>query len=320
MWTARAAQARSWIGSSLATLAFAGAWGWFLYQGVVDPLGGINSLWPLFGIANQLLAAIALCLATTVILKMTLQRKADVPPASSSERETPNLETQPETGGMPVQRSPWLALVTLLPLVWLLSVTMTAGVQKIFDADPRIGFISGARAERDKLSAQVTNAKENYELPESKEFTRALPALQRKSDRIVFNLHLDAIVAGFFLVLVMLIVAISLREWILLLARKRLAILREAEPVWLPDYAVAEGRPLRIFSLLTLALALARELSGEAALDRAQQTASACDCGLPADHTVSLPGEQKVSTPPTTREQLYVQTVEKRFTGINRCC
>jgi carbon starvation protein len=105
-----------------------------------------------------------------------------------------------------------------------------------------------------------------------------------------------------------------------LLARKRLATLRESEPVWMPDYAVAEGGPLRILSLLALAFALARELSGEAALDRAQQTARVCDCGLPARHSVSLLGEQKASTPPATREQLYVQTVEKRFSGINRCC
>ena len=91
-----------------------GAWGWFLIQGVNDPLGGINSLWPLFGIANQLLASIALCLATTVILKMQL-----------SPRPRPEGDAPPPLG------SPWFALVALIPLVWLLSVTMTAGIQKI---------------------------------------------------------------------------------------------------------------------------------------------------------------------------------------------
>src|ERR1041384_4084270 len=84
------------------------AWGWFLYQGVIDPLGGINSLWPLFGLANQLLAVIALCLAPTIILKMQLESKVQSP--------------KPKVG------RPVLALITLVPLVWLLAVTFTAGV------------------------------------------------------------------------------------------------------------------------------------------------------------------------------------------------
>src|SRR5439155_47659 len=83
------------------------------------------------------------------------------------------------------------------------------------------------------------------------------------NQRLLVNNMLDAFVAGTFLALVVLIVAISVREWILLLARRKLAQLRESEAVWLPGYAVAEGRPLAVFNLLALALALARELSGE---------------------------------------------------------
>ena len=74
-----------------------------------------------------------------------------------------------------------------------------------------------------------------------------------------------------------LIVIISLREWILLLARKKIAELRETPPVWLPDYAVAESKPFGILSLLALAMALAKELSGEAHFERAQ-AAQICDC------------------------------------------
>ena len=104
----------------LASGLIVAAWGYFLYQGVVDPLGGINSLWPLFGIANQLLAATALALATTVLVKSS---------------------------------RPAFAFAPALPLAWLLSVTMSAGWLKIFDPDRRIGFL----AQADHLAAQLAS-------------------------------------------------------------------------------------------------------------------------------------------------------------------
>ena len=104
----------------LATLLCVGAWGYFLYQGVTDPFGGINTLWPLFGIANQMLAAVALILATVVLFKMKKERYV------------------------------W---VTLLPMIWLLVTTFTAASQKIFHEQARIGFLAHAAKFRAALEA-----------------------------------------------------------------------------------------------------------------------------------------------------------------------
>jgi carbon starvation protein len=318
-------------------------WGYFLIQGVRDPLGGINSLWPLFGIANQLLASIALCLATTIILKMALQSGAGVPPAQPDEERV--AWQAGSKAGVPL-RSPSLALVALIPLLWLLSVTMTAGLQKIFDHDsqtelrntwvlvpawfknvfqheqhpgyPRVGFLeiaSDLEKQQLPLEQKLTAARTSGD---AKSIAAARKALS-DNHTLRFNNLLDACVAAVFLVLVLFIVAISVREWILLLARRKLAQLRESDPVWLPEFAVAEGKPLALFSLLTLAFALAKELSGEAALERARQTANTCVCGSPAHHRIDLLGEKAASRAPTP-EQLYVETLEKRFNGINRCC
>jgi carbon starvation protein CstA len=102
----------SWFANTIATALCVGCWGWFLYQGVVDPLGGINTLWPLFGIANQMLAAIALTLASVCLVKMKRQRYL------------------------------W---VVLAPAVWLAVCTLTAGWQKVFSSDVAIGFMAHAR-------------------------------------------------------------------------------------------------------------------------------------------------------------------------------
>ena len=270
----------------LASGLMVAGWGVFLIQGVRDPLGGINSLWPLFGIANQMLATIALCLATTIILKMAL----------ATESKAQGLK--PKVG------RPALAFITLVPLVWLLSVTFTAGIQKVWHSDPRIGFISGAAAAQEKREAiQSTLA--------------ALPAdeLATKNKEIatlakqVFNLRLDAFVAIAFLVLVSIILAMSVWEWISLLSRRKPAVLHESEPVWLPDYAVTEGgRKLGgTAGAATLAVALAKELSGETQLERAQQQAAMCDCS-------------HAHEPAKSDAQIYVETTEKRFTGVRRCC
>src|SRR5439155_13123578 len=115
---------------------------------VLDPDSGIKALWPIFGIANQLLAATALCLATTVILKMALGT-----PISDPARSSAPARAGSETGAS--LRSPALALVTLVPLLWLLVVTGTAAVQKIgrHDDDPKIGFLAAANVQEKAIEA-----------------------------------------------------------------------------------------------------------------------------------------------------------------------
>jgi len=149
----------------LSSLMVVAMWGYFLYQGVTDPLGGINSLWPLFGISNQLLATVALCVGTTIIIKMGKAK---------------------------------YAFVTVLPMVWLVIVTTTASLTKIFGADPRVGFLSHADWVRTKLAAG--------ELPLGvKDIAGA--------ERLIFNDQLNSVVAGFFLLAAAIILVDSVWTW-----------------------------------------------------------------------------------------------------------
>jgi carbon starvation protein len=276
----------------VASVLVVAGWGYFLIQGVRDPLGGINSLWPLFGIANQLLASIALCLATTVILKMQLQ---------------------PENkNGRPV-----FALVTLLPLCWLLTVTMTAGWQKIFHGSPKIGFLAAARVQGDALPVLQSKLAAAQAAGDAAALATAQTALQT-AQVLRFNNLLDAVVAGMFLLLVAVILALSIREWILLVARKRAAQLSETPPVWLEDYQLASRSSLNFLSLLALSLALLRELSGEAAMDRVQEHARRCRADGARIEVRLLEG--RVGPTGVTRGEAYVQVAERKFDGIHRCC
>jgi len=123
------------------------------------------------------------------------------------------------------------------------------------------------------------------------------------------------------------IVLLSVREWVLLLARRTLATLHETEPVWLPVYAVAEAKPLHLFSLFALGIALAKELSGEATLDRAKlHNTNPCGCHLrdaqSNEHAgkIDLLGNQYDGDQRRTEQQLYLDAIDRRFSKINRCC
>ena len=147
----------------LATGLCVAAWGYFLYQGVVDPLGGINTLWPLFGIANQMLAGIALVLGTVVLFKMKRGQYA------------------------------W---VTVVPTIWLLICTLSAGWQKIFHENVKIGFVAHARKFQAALDQGQVLAP-----------AKSLDQMRR----IIFNDYVDATLAGFFMVVVIAVLFYGIR-------------------------------------------------------------------------------------------------------------
>jgi carbon starvation protein len=165
-------------GILLSSAIIVGLWGYFLHQGVVDPLGGINSLWPLFGIANQLLAAVALVVATTILLKMKRRR--------------------------------WI-WVTLVPMAWLVAVTMTASYQKIVDANPNLGFLSKANS----LAVQIAAGQ--------------IPAAKiAETHRLIFNQRLDAAVTGVLALMILVLLVEALAQWYAILSGRRVAVLHEA--------------------------------------------------------------------------------------------
>jgi carbon starvation protein len=169
---------RSWSANFLTSVLLVAAWGWFLYQGVVDPLGGINTLWPLFGLANQLLSVIALCLCTTILIKMQKTR---------------------------------YVFITVAPLLFMCAVTFSAGYLKIFSADPKLGFLSGAQSLKEQAATIVD------------------PTKAQELLRQVWVWQFDAIVAGFFMLFVFLIVVGSAAQWWQLIRGTKPAVLRESE-------------------------------------------------------------------------------------------
>jgi carbon starvation protein len=221
---------KSWGANVLASSLLVAGWGYFLYQGVVDPLGGINSLWPLFGIANQLLSVIALCLATTVLIKMGKARTA------------------------------W---VTLVPTAWVGTVTFSAAIAKISSTDPKIGFLAQASALSERLARGGFPADKIAEM-----------------ERTVFNLRIDAAVAGLFLVLVGSVLLTSAWRWATMLLGKSPLDLRETVPVWLPASELVEVRGRGLMRWLggaaVLGLGLVRHLAGQSTPEEARVEAGLC--------------------------------------------
>jgi carbon starvation protein len=170
------ARTEALIPNLVATALCVISWGYFLYQGVIDPLGGINTLWPLFGIANQMLAGIALLLGTTVLYKMG--KKAYV----------------------------W---VTLLPTTWLLIVTMSAGWQKLFNENPKIGFLAHAKIFKEAHSA-------------GKILAPATTGAQMK--QILINDYVDSALCAIFMLVVIIVLISAIRIWYKVLSNQKLPL------------------------------------------------------------------------------------------------
>ncbi|HTH48281.1 MAG TPA: carbon starvation CstA family protein [Candidatus Limnocylindria bacterium] len=284
---------RSLASGVVASVLIVAGWGFVLISAVRNPDGGTKALWPIFGIANQLLAAIALCLATTILLKAGLGR----------------------TG-----KSPKLALVTLIPLLWLLTVTFTAGWQKMFHESPRIGFRAGLKAAEDKRPAVEAAFAAAQSQGDPLVLKKAQTAL-KANELARFNTSFDFAITGLFLAFAAAMVAVSVWEWLRLLLGSKLSELCESEPVWLPDHALKEGRAGAALGVTAIAFALLKEWSGESAVDRAQAAAAACACVAPATPRmlIDVP-EVRTAVEHTERQQAYVAAAEQRFEGINRCC
>ncbi len=260
----------------IASALIVAAWGFFLILGVVDKEGGVKALWPIFGIANQLLASIALCLGTTILLKTALKRRS----------------------------SPAIALVTFVPLFWLLTVTMSAGLQKVFHEEtdpkkPRLGFIQMASEASDKMAAltkSVDDAKDKAVLDAAK------LAVKANATIITIN-RIDAAVTTTFLAFVALIFGLSMREWMRLLSGLRASNLSETEPVWLPAEQ-ASANPTAAMGAIALGALLLKELSGESAIER-ERAAQACECA---------------KDPTKARRNVFLSATERQFRSPNRCC
>ena len=187
----------SWYPSILFTSAvIVAAWGNFLWQGVKDPLGGINSLWPLFGICNQLLATVALCVATTIIVKMAYAK-----PDRVKTEGTKTGDLKARVAPIPEQKVRLSYIfITLVPLCWLVAVTFTASWHKVLDPNPRVGFLAHA--------TQLAKAGAN--------------------PRLIFNDRLDATVTGVLVIMVAMILIESTLECMRIISGNKSAVTKEA--------------------------------------------------------------------------------------------
>ena len=247
----------SWTANLIATAGCVAMWGYLLYQGVIDPLGGINTLWPLFGISNQMLAGIALMLATVVLIKMKRQRYV------------------------------W---VTMLPAVWLLICTVTAGFIKLFDANPAIGFLSLAKKYSDALAnGQI--------LAPAKDINQM--------QHVIFNAYTNATLTALFLFVVFSILFYALKVGI---------------AAWVPKSVRIKKRHSRLCRMRNRGLHMFNDLSR---LGKYLGQAARLMVGMPDyDNYVEHMQTKHPDKPVMSYEMFFRERQEARYGGKGgpKCC
>lgn len=287
------ADTRSLSAGLFSSMAVVGGWGGVLLTGLQNPDGGTKALWPIFGIANQLLAAIALCLAVTILLKQGLHNR------------------RAKNGGC----GPAIAWVPGVPLAVLLAITMTAGVEKMLDPSPRIGFRALANAQQTKIA----ELERRLAATPGDDAKVQSPAL-KLALMTLWNARFDFAITGVFLTFAVVITGLSAAEWIRLVWGGKSASLTEDPPVWLP----VDGRPGALQTswagLAAILLALLRHWSGADDVRRAQEQYAAGPGGSKVERLLIDVPEVRTSLQRAQAVAAYRRAAEQRSSNGTPCC
>ena len=282
-----------WAGG-FASLLVVGGWGGVLITGLLNPDGGTKALWPIFGIANQLLAAIALCLAVTILLKQGLKRRKAAEPG----------------------HGPALAWVAAAPLAVLLVITFTAGIQKIFHPSPKIGFAAMTRVQAARIAELEKAASDAPGGLVSPTVAKGLRAARTAMWNAQFDLAITAVFLGF----AALLTGLSAFEWAKLLTGNKLAELKEEPPVWLSQGREPVTPVGTIAGAAAIAWALLRHWSGSTDVERAQtDIAQGRAHGLSQRLLIDTP-EVRTAVEHSQASAAYKLATERRSNGSTPCC
>lgn len=282
-----------WAGWTASLIIVAG-WGGILITGLINPDGGTKALWPIFGIANQLLAAIALCLAVTILLKQGLKNRREGK----------------------LGHGPAVAWVAGIPLAVLLVITFTAGLQKMFHPSPKIGFSALAQAQTARIS--------ELEKSVANSSSGGVPAATTKglsvAHTIRWNAQFDWAITALFLGFAAVLAVLSFIEWGWLLWGRKWVELQEETPVWLPE-ETAQARPNGVaLGLAAIVWALVRHWSGASDVERAQIRIAQCPGNGSTPRLLIDVPEVRSSVENRQAAEAYRQAAQRLGGGGTPCC